>query len=255
MTSRRTPDPRQGVFSTTLVVDGTPVALDAHLARLAASVRALYAVELPAATRGLALGRARGHALGRLRVIAEPDDAGRVRVDARVEPVERAEVLPGAAGAIDLRAVVLDDWPAAHKWIDRAVLTTLHERTAPAVPLLVARDGTVRETIRGNLFVLGADGVLRTPPADGSILPGVGRAALIALARELGVEVRETPMALPELASVREAFATNAVRGLEPVRSIDDRPLPGDGVVGPALAGELTARWFWRDPTRSTLRH
>ena len=33
-----------------------------------------------------------------------------------------------------------------------------------------------------------ADGVLRTPPADGSILPGVTRARAIALVRELGVD-------------------------------------------------------------------
>ncbi|MBS1868194.1 MAG: aminotransferase class IV [Actinobacteria bacterium] len=254
MCNRRTPDPRQGVFSTMLVVDGAPIALDAHLARLAASVRALHGAELPAATHRLARERAHGHALGRLRVTAQPDDAGRVRVDARVEPVERAEVLPGAAGAIDLTTVTLDDWPAAHKWVDRAVLAAAHEQTAPALPLLVGRDGAVRETIRGNLFVLGADGALRTPPADGSILPGVGRAELIALARELGVAVREAPLSLAELSHAREAFATNAVRGIEPVRSIDGLTLP-DQAMAPALTGELAERWFWRKPTRNVLRH
>jgi hypothetical protein len=41
------PDPARGVFETILAVDGEPVLLDEHLARLAASVAELYELELP----------------------------------------------------------------------------------------------------------------------------------------------------------------------------------------------------------------
>ncbi len=36
------PDPRKGVFETLLVLDGRPVEWDAHMARLRASLSALY---------------------------------------------------------------------------------------------------------------------------------------------------------------------------------------------------------------------
>jgi para-aminobenzoate synthetase/4-amino-4-deoxychorismate lyase len=248
MTNRCTPDPRQGVFSTTLVVEGAPIALAAHVSRLAASVRVLYGAELPPAVSAHARERARGHALALLRLTAVPGEAGGVCTEAVAEPIERSTVLAGAAGAIDLCAAVLDDWPAAHKWADRSALHALHVRSRPAVPLLVARDGTVRETIRGNVFALGADGVLRTPPADGSILPGVARAQLIALAREAGLDVREQSLSLTDLLGAREAFATNSVRGVEPVRSLDDRLIPVDAGTTTVLSGSLAGCWFARQP-------
>ncbi|HEY6397797.1 MAG TPA: chorismate-binding protein, partial [Solirubrobacteraceae bacterium] len=47
----RRPDPAHGVFETVLIEDGVAVLLDAHLERLAASVRALYGIELAPDTR------------------------------------------------------------------------------------------------------------------------------------------------------------------------------------------------------------
>ena len=41
------PDPAQGVFETTLVTGGRPVALEAHLTRLAASLEQLYGLGVP----------------------------------------------------------------------------------------------------------------------------------------------------------------------------------------------------------------
>jgi para-aminobenzoate synthetase/4-amino-4-deoxychorismate lyase len=240
------PDPREGVFSTTLVVDGAPIALEAHLARLAASARVLYDAELSPDTLTQALARAGGHALARLRLTATPGGVAGVGTDVSVEPIARASVLPGAAGAIDLRAIVLDNWPGAHKWVDRSMLDALHDRSRPALPLLVAPDGSVRETIRGNVFALGADGVLRTPPADGSILPGVARGQLIALARQSGIEVREQPLSLAELADATEAFATNAVRGIESIRSLDGSALPAAGGTTLALTGAFAVIWSLR---------
>jgi len=255
VTEARAPDPLQGVFSTTLVVDGAPVELHAHLARLAASVRELYGAELPAVVEARARAASRGRALACLRLTATPDGAGGVRAAANAEPLERAMVLPGAAGAIELRAVALDRWPAAHKWVDRSALHELHARSRPALPLLVGRDGSVRETFRGNVFALGADGVLRTPPADGAILPGVARAQLIELARESGIEVREQPLSLAQLARAREAFASNSVRGIEPVRSLGGCDFPVLAGLAQDLTRALAERWSLRHLDRGSLRH
>ena len=256
MARRRAPDPQLGVFSTTLVVDGVPVALDAHLARLAASASELYGAALPPSAAASAREHARGHELALLRVTVVPvAGSAEVGVGTAVEPVERAAVLPGAAGAIELRSTPLDDWPAAHKWVDRAALQALHAQVAPAVPLLVGDDGSVRETIRGNVFALGADGVLRTPPADGAILPGVARAQLIALARELGIDVREEPLARDALATASAVFATNAVRGIEPVRSVDGAAVSRDAAVMHRFSVQIAERWSLRQLDRRPLRH
>ena len=66
-----------------------------------------------------------------------------------------------------------------HKWADRTELQAAEELTAPALPYFLDPAGRVAETSRGNLFVQGADGVWRTPPAGEHVLPGVTRRALL----------------------------------------------------------------------------
>ncbi len=77
------------------------------------------------------------------------------------------------------------------------------------------------------------DGELRTPPADGRLLPGVTRAALLGLAAEVGLRAREAP--LPAGAAVHELYLSSSVHGLVPVVAVDGRPAPGAGPLGRAL--------------------
>ncbi|HEX7292180.1 MAG TPA: aminotransferase class IV [Conexibacter sp.] len=226
------PDPARGVFSTMLVVDGRPVELDPHLAQLRESVRALYGLELPQPAAELVAGEAHGVELGRVRLACSVGADGTARLDALARPIERAIVLPD--DGLDLCSAAVEGWHGAHKWVDRRLLEQLEASAAPAGALLVERDGRVLETTRANVFALGADGVLRTPPADGSILPGVTRAHAIELARELGVAVREEPLTRATLHAAREAFATGSIRGLEPLRSLDGAPLARGVRVAPA---------------------
>jgi para-aminobenzoate synthetase / 4-amino-4-deoxychorismate lyase len=237
------PDPALGVFATMLVLDGAPVELDPHLAQLGASVRALYGIELPERTVALAGERARGVALGRLRVSLTPC-AGAPRLDAVARSIDRAIVLPGWEDALDLRSAPVDGWHGAHKWADRRLLERLEAAAAPAGALLVEADGRVLETTRANVFALGRDEVLRTPPADGAILPGVTRAAVIAIAREAGIEVREEPLDAAALRAAREVFASGSVRGVEPVRSLDGAAVGAWGEVTAAVAAALRRRWL-----------
>jgi branched-subunit amino acid aminotransferase/4-amino-4-deoxychorismate lyase len=234
------PNPARGVFSTLLVVDGRPVALDSHLARLRESVGALYGVELPAEAAALVAARAHGLALGRVRLECRVDAHGAAQLEAHASAVDRTTVQQ--AQALALRATPVDGWHGAHKWIDRRLLDRLQAAAAPASALLVERDGRVLETTRANVFALGEDGVLRTPPTDGSILPGVTRAWALAVADELGVTVRQEPLSREMLRAAREVFATGSVRGVQPVRSLDDAPIGGGGAS--ALAGELCRRWL-----------
>jgi len=238
------PDPARGVFSTMLVVDGRPVELDPHLAQLRESVRTLYGVELPAGTAELVADEAHRIELGRVRLACRIDAHGVLELEALARPVDRAIVLPDEA--LDLRSAPVAGWHGAHKWLDRRLLDRLEAAAAPAGALLVERDGRVLETTRANVFALGEDGVLRTPPADGAILPGVTRAQAIAIVRELDVEVREEPFACEALRAAREVFATGSIRGVEPVRSLDGAPLGGRGTLTSALADVLRQRWLAR---------
>jgi para-aminobenzoate synthetase/4-amino-4-deoxychorismate lyase len=242
-TQRPRPDQRHGVIETFLIVDDRPVELDAHLARLATSVLALYGEEPPDA-RELVVSRARGGGLGRLRLTVAPLRDGGFEVYVVAASVEPASVFPTGDLAASLFTMTVDRGLGDHKWADRAVLERA-EAMGPrgGVPLLVTEEGEVLEASRGNVFAV-RDGVLLTPPLDGQILPGVARARVLEIAAGLGVEVSEEPLGLTEMRSYEEVFLTGSVRGVEPVRALDGEDLQVDDAITSKLAAELRRRWF-----------
>jgi len=252
MTEALRPNPAGGVFTTLLVVEGEPVELDAHLKRLASSVRELYAAALSPRVAELTEQRASELALGRLRLTARPVPGEDVRLDFTMQPVERSIVLPSWADALELRQVTVDDWQGGHKWADRRLLERLEAEVDPAGALLADSQKGVLETTRANVFVVDRDGVVRTPPADGSILPGVTRARVIEVARETGVEVREEPLSPEQLLEAAEVFATGSVRGVQPVRALDGIGIGAFGRITVALGSALEQRCFTGAPRRGT---
>ena len=87
------------------------------------------------------------------------------------------------------------------------------------------------------------NGSLRTPPADGRILPGVTRAAVLKAARLDGIEVTTGALTRAQLAEASEVFVTNAVRGVMPVHAIGDSPVAcTPGPVARRLAAALARR-------------
>ncbi len=239
------PDPRQGVFETLLVAGGRPVELEAHMARLAASLRELYGAEPEDGAADLVLGAAEGLGVGRVRLTAVPRDGG-IDLDAHGEAIEAASAFALAAGAVALRSLVVPGGLGPHKWADRALLEQAEADLADGtIALLVDDDGAVLEASRANVFAV-RGGALVTPPADGRILPGMARAAVIEVAREAGREVREKPLTLAELADADGVFLTGSVRGIEPVGSLDGDELRAVGDVGVLLAAALRRRWLRR---------
>ena len=199
------PDPALGVFETVLVENGRPVALEPHLARLAASVAELYGAALPSTVlAGAQAAAAEALTRSRLRVLAEADGAVRIIISPAGLGPEQAVVLepfalPGGLGA--------------HKWRDRRLLDTLAALRPGAVPLLVDTDGLVLEAAYANVWIAEGDALI-TPPADGRILPGTTRAAL--LAQHDGA--REEPIDLDRLASADALFLTSSISGRLPAR-------------------------------------
>jgi para-aminobenzoate synthetase/4-amino-4-deoxychorismate lyase len=191
------PDPAAGVFETLLVHDGRVVELERHLERLARSLTALYGLPLPS------------ELVERIAVAARVPGAGRVRVDAGPGGVTVVSGPLSPDPPATLRPWTVPGGLGPHKWADRQLLGALEAAGPGATPLLVDADGAVLETSRANLFAREPDGVLRTPPADGRILPGIRRAAL--LADGLAVEAELT---LEDLRNASEILVTSALRTL-----------------------------------------
>jgi para-aminobenzoate synthetase/4-amino-4-deoxychorismate lyase len=229
------PDPQRGVFETLLVLGGRPVELAAHMARLRASVGALFAAPVPDGAREALLERAQGLRVGRARLDVAPDRSGVLAADVRTAPVDPAIVFPGIDRGARLVPLTVPGGWGAHKWADRALL----DAHAPdgGVSLIVDEDGTVLEAARANVFIVEGETIL-TPPADGRILPGVTRARVIEL-----LAAREEIVSLERLATADEVFLTGAVRGIEPATSCEGaRVWTQDAVTG-AAAAALRRHW------------
>lgn len=78
--------------------------------------------------------------------------------------------------------------------------------------LIVAPDGRVLEASYGTLW-LRRNGRWCTPPLDGAVLPGVGRARLLAAAAAAGVAIDERPLGLGDLHAAEALAHGNAVYG------------------------------------------
>jgi branched-chain amino acid aminotransferase len=92
-----------------------------------------------------------------------------------------------------------------------------------------------------NVFVV-RHGVLTTPPIHAGCLDGITRESVIAIARDLGYEVREENLVRTDLYNADEAFFTGTAAELTPIREVDDRVV-GEGHRGP-VAKELQGAFF-----------
>jgi amino-transferase class IV len=226
------------VFETLLVTAGRPIELGAHLERLRGSVRALFDRELPPGARGSVREEAAGWPLARLRLSVSPS-AGRLVCETASEPVDPGLLFPDRAHGVALRTLLAEGGLGGHKWVDRSPLLA---GANGAVPLLTEADGEALEAGWANLFAA-RDGALFTPPTDGRILPGVTRAAAIAIARGLGIDVEERHLGRHDLLAADEVFLTGSIRGLVPVRALDGIELAGRDQISRAVADGLRRRW------------
>lgn len=193
------PDPALGLLETILVRGGEAPALAAHLARLAAGAHELYGIAPPEA---LAERIAAVTGDARVRVVLTPD--GSATVDTHPLTTSRPKhgfaplLLPGGLGA--------------HKWADRRLLGAIAHAAGDRTPLLVDADGVVLETDRANVWI-DEGGVLLTPRADGRILPGTTRAALIADGGE------EADIELGRFLAAERVLLSSAIAGVRQIPS------------------------------------
>ncbi len=91
--------------------------------------------------------------------------------------------------------------------------------------------GYLSEGSGQNLFIV-RDNMLYTPPLTASILPGITRASVITLAKDLGVKLREEMLPREMLYIADEAFFAGTAVEITPIRSVDKIAI-GNGRRGP----------------------
>ena len=96
--------------------------------------------------------------------------------------------------------------------------------------IMLDAQGLVAEASGENVFIA-REGVLKTPPL-GSVLEGITRDCIIAIARDKGIEVVEQVFPRDELYTADEAFLTGTAAEVTPIREVDDRRI-GVGSRGP----------------------
>ncbi len=235
MADRWQPDRSRGVFETLLAVGGEPVELGAHLSRLARTLRAVYAQDLPPQAGEELRDVAKDIPLGRLRLTFVPGADG-LRHDLIAGKVVPEAVFPSQG--VSLRSHPVPGGHGSHKWVDRRGME--HPDGGPGQ---LIRDGDeLLEAGWANLFAVREE-TLWTPPADGRILPGIARSALLEIAAEEGIPASESPLRAQDLYKAEEVFLTNSVRGIEPATSLDGTELPGCGPLSRRLEAALRRRW------------
>jgi branched-chain amino acid aminotransferase len=95
-----------------------------------------------------------------------------------------------------------------------------------------------------NIFFVFDDGSIQTPPLGGTILPGITRDALLTLARDEGLTVREEPYAIDqwkadaESGRLTESFACGTAAVVTPIGSVTTSQ--GKFVIGAGGPGQMT---------------
>ncbi len=243
-----------GIFEGIRVSRGRVFRLEAHLARFAASARAI-ALELPGgvgAVRQVVLEtlRAWGDPEAYVRLVATRGE-GSLGVDPTSCPhprllclVDRLRLYPAEkiARGLDLLTSslrrpppdALDPRVKSLNYLTSALAKLEARQRGADEALLLNAAGMIAEASVANLFAW-RDGELLTPPATDGALEGITRRSVLELAPGLGIAARERTLGRFDLFAADEAFLTGSGAGLVPIRSLDGRPI-GPGAPGPTFA-------------------
>ena len=105
--------------------------------------------------------------------------------------------------------------------------------------LLLDPQGFASEGAGENLFVV-RKGVVYTPDSSAGALNGITRNTVMAICKDLGIEVKEKPITRDEIYIADEAFFTGTAAEVTPIRELDRIEL-GDGSRGPLTEKIQTA--------------
>jgi branched-chain amino acid aminotransferase len=107
--------------------------------------------------------------------------------------------------------------------------------------IMLSGQGLVSECTGENIFIV-KDGVLLTPSDASGALSGITRKTITQVAKDMGVETRDTQLLRTDLYLADEMFITGTAAEVVPVSSVDDRAI-GSGEPG-KISKELQRRYF-----------
>jgi branched-chain amino acid aminotransferase len=111
------------------------------------------------------------------------------------------------------------------QYLDNIVAQTEAAAERAEEALLLNNRNAIACGARSNVFAV-VKGTLLTPAVEEGALPGIARATVLHLARELSVQASETRLAIADLAKAEEAFLTNSLLEIVPIRCVDGWEVP-----------------------------
>ena len=99
-----------------------------------------------------------------------------------------------------------------------------------AVEAILIRDGNMTEGAASNVFIV-TNGVIKTPPKDQKLLPGITRDLIVKLAKEHDMPIEETAITEEEFLAADEIWLSSSTKEILPVTKINDQQV-GDGKPG-----------------------
>ena len=95
---------------------------------------------------------------------------------------------------------------------------------------ILIRDGNMTEGAASNVFIV-KDGVIKTPPKDNKLLPGITRDLVVELAHSHKMAIEETTISETEFLDADEIWLTSSTKEILPVTQINAQQV-GNGKPG-----------------------
>ena len=148
----------------------------------------------------------------------------------QIAPIDTAKV----GRPVDVASIELppNTWlPRRIKHCSRASWVMATQILGTEEVIFVNREQEILEANRSNVLAI-VNGLLWTPPADGTILEGVTRTVFLEVAKQLQIPIRIAP--LPLATNFDELYLCSTLKELAPVRVLDGREI-GGGPIGEVL--------------------
>ena len=111
-----------------------------------------------------------------------------------------------------------------------SILLRYQASESGATEAILLKGDIVTEGAASNVFIV-KDEIIKTPPKDGSLLPGITRDLVVDLLDKEGMACKEEPITRDELVNADEIWITSSTWEIVPVTKLDGQPV-GTGQPG-----------------------
>ena len=221
-----------GLFETLLALDGKPVFLERHLARLrSACTRLNWEISYPDFSKIIPVLLAKSHlTLGparlRITVTAGSGPLNDIQLGTDWKIWMSAQPLSQTPASV---TALLSPWPRNENsplvglkcasYAENLLALDHARRLGFAETLFLNTAGHLCEAATANLFLV-KNGVLFTPSRASGCLPGIAREVVLEIANHHKIEAHECTLTQEDLADADEVFTTSSIRGVQSISKI-----------------------------------